>query len=313
MSRAEGRAALADGNLRRASRRRTTVTPWRARTRRQKALRVLAVALIAVGAIALVDAGVTLVWQEPFSALYAQLRQNDLSGTLAKVERAAPSPREERALVDLADVRRRVAFLAGTLEGRAREGSPVGRIRIPRIGASFVVVKGTGSSDLQGGPGIYSETVFPGMAGTTAIAGHRTTYLAPFRHIDLLRAGSTIELDMPYAHFTYTVIGKRVVAPTDVVAAVGNVGYTRLVLSACTPLFSAAKRLLVFARLTRTLPVGAARVPAAHRPPGADEALTGNQLEEPATARRELRSRPGESLPGVLEPTEPHIAAIPGD
>ena len=64
---------------------------------------------------------------------------------------------------------------------------------------------------------------------------------------------------MPYAHFTYTVIGQRVVAPTDVEAAVANVGYTRLVLSACTPLFSAAKRLLVYARLTRTVPVGAAR------------------------------------------------------
>ena len=65
---------------------------------------------------------------------------------------------------------------------------------------------------------------------------------------------------MPYAHFTYTVIGQRVVQPTDVQAAVANVGYTRLVLSACTPLFSAEKRLLVFARLTRTVPVGAARL-----------------------------------------------------
>jgi sortase A len=313
MSRADARAALARGDVQRASRSGAMLAPSSKRSRRQKAMRALAIALIAAGAVALIDAGVTLVWQEPFSALYARLRQNDLSGALAKVERAAPSAGEQRALVDLADVRRRVAFLAGTLEGHASEGSPVGRIRIPRIGASFVVVKGTGTSDLQSGPGIYSETVFPGMAGTTAIAGHRTTYLAPFRHIDLLRAGSTIELDMPYAHFTYTVIGKRVVAPTNVMAAVGNVGYTRLVLSACTPLFSAAKRLLVLARLTRTLPVGAARVPAATRPPGASEALTGDQLEEPATARRELRSRPAASLPGVLEPIEPHIAAIPGD
>ncbi|HEY2181234.1 MAG TPA: class E sortase [Solirubrobacteraceae bacterium] len=313
MSGAEGQAALAEGDLQGASSGGATAEPRRVRSRTQKSVRVLAIALLAAGAIALIDAGVTLVWQEPFSALYARLRQDHLSGALVKVERAAPSAGEQRALVDLADVRRRVAFLAGTLEGHTRDGSPVGRIRIPRIGASFVIVKGTGTSDLQSGPGIYSETVFPGIAGTTAIAGHRTTYLAPFRHIDLLRAGSVIELDMPYAHFTYTVIGGRVVAPTNVTAAVGNVGYTRLVLSACTPLFSAAKRLLVFARLTRTLPVGAARVPVANRPPGADEALTGNQLEEPAAARRELRARPGESLPGVLEPPEPHIAAIPGD
>jgi sortase A len=264
---------------------------------------VLAIVLILAGALALLDAGITLVWQEPFSALYAKLRQDHLSGALAKVEHAAPTPVEEQALVNLADVRRRVAFLAGGLEGRAKDGSPVGRIRIPRIGASFVVVKGTSTSDLQSGPGIYSETVFPGMAGTTAIAGHRTTYLAPFRHVDVLRRGSRIMLNMPYAHFTYTVVEKRVVAPTDVRAAVGNVGYSRLVLSACTPLFSAAKRLLIYARLTRTVPVGAGRVPVAQRPPGAGEALVGDQLEQPAAATRLTRP----ALPAVLESAKLHL------
>jgi sortase A len=277
----------------------------------RRALRALAVLLILAGVIALIDAGVTLLWQEPFSALYAKLRQDHLSGALAKVERAAPSTEEERQLVDLGDVRRRVAYLAGRLEGRAKDGSPVGRIEIPRIGASFVVVKGTDTSDLESGPGIYSETVFPGMAGTTAIAGHRTTYLAPFRHIDRLRAGASITLNMPYAHFTYAVIGKKVVVPSDVEAAVGNVGYSRLVLSACTPLFSAAKRLLIYARLVRTVPVGAGRVPLARRPPGASEVLTGAALEQPASARRSVRPRP--SLPGVLEPVQPRLTSIPGD
>ncbi|HUB35312.1 MAG TPA: sortase, partial [Solirubrobacteraceae bacterium] len=68
-----------------------------------------------------------------------------------------------------------------------------------------------------------------------------------------------IVLEMPYARFTYTVIGQRVVLPSDLSAAISQVGYSRLVLSACTPLFSAAKRLLVYARLTQTVPVGAAR------------------------------------------------------
>jgi len=275
-------------------------------------MRALAALLILAGAVALIDAGVTLVWQEPFSALYAKLRQDHLSGALAKVERAAPSSEEDRQLVDLGDVRRRVAYLAGRLEGHAKDGSPVGRIAIPRIGASFVVVKGTGTSDLESGPGIYSETVFPGMAGTTAIAGHRTTYLAPFRHVDLLRRGNSITLRMPYAHFTYRVVGKRVVAPTDVNAAVGNVGYSRLVLSACTPLFSAAKRLLIYARLVRTVPVGAGRVPLAQRPPGSPEALTGDQLEQPASAKP-VPAAPRPSLPGVLEPVQPHLTSIPGD
>jgi sortase A len=273
----------------------------RRRTRSQRAMRALAVLLILAGTLALIDAGVTLVWEEPFSALYARLRQDHLSGALAKVERATPDAEEKRQLVNLADVRRRVAYLAGRLQGHAKDGSPVGRIQIPRIGASFVVVKGTDTSDLESGPGIYPETVFPGMAGTTAIAGHRTTYLAPFRHVDRLHAGNTITLNMPYAHFTYKVVAKKVVAPTDVSAAVGNVGYSRLVLSACTPLFSAAKRLLIYARLVRTVPVGAGRVPLAQRPPGASEALVGEQLEQPASAKRKLAEQRRRSLPAVLE------------
>jgi sortase A len=223
------------------------------------AVRALAAVLIIVGALVLLDAGITLLWQEPISALYAKLRQDHLSGALKKIERASPSPSERRTLATLSDETRRIAFLAGEFEHSARDGSAVGRIRIPGIGANFVVVKGTSTSDLRSGPGIYPETPFPGIAGTTAIAGHRTTYLAPFRHIDALRVGSQILLDMPYAHFTYTVIGQRVVAPTNVHAAIANVGFSRLVLSACTPLFSAAKRLLVSARLTRAVPVGPAR------------------------------------------------------
>jgi sortase A len=279
----------------------------------RRALRVLAIALIAAGTIALLDAAVTLLWQEPFSALYAKLRQDHLNGALAKVDHATPNASEQRALVDLADVRRRVAFLAGSLEGRAKNGSAVGRIEIPRIGADFVVVKGTGTSELESGPGVYSETVFPGMAGTTAIAGHRTTYLAPFRHVDELRKGSVITLRMPYARFTYNVVDKRVVSPSNVAAAVDNVGYSRLVLSACTPLFSAAKRLLVYARLTRVQPLGAARVPAADRPAGATETLSGDQLEEPASALAKAPARARQSLPGVLESVQPHLKSIPGE
>lgn len=222
--------------------------------------RALAIALLAIGGLALVDAGVTLVWQEPFSALYAKLQQDHLSGALRKVEHAAPTPVERRVLASLPTERRRIAFLAGELERRTGDGGAVGRITIPHIGASFVMVKGTDTEDLKSGPGIYSDTPFPGSGATTAIAGHRTTYLAPFRHIGSLRRGDRILLFMPYAHFTYTVVGHRVVSPTDVGAAVGRLDYPRLVLSACTPLFSAAKRLLVFASLTRIVPVGAARV-----------------------------------------------------
>jgi sortase A len=268
-----------------------------------RAWRALSIALIAVGALALVDAGVTLVWQEPFSALYAKFRQDHLNGTLRAAERAIPTAVERRALASLPDERHRVAFLASELQRHAPNGSAVGRIVIPKINASYVVVKGTDTSDLESGPGVYSETNFPGIAGTTAIAGHRTTYLAPFRDINELSPGNHILLDMPYAHFTYTVIGQRVVLPTDVFAAVANVGYTRLVLSACTPLFSAEKRLLVYARLTKTVPVGAARV------------LGGRVYQpsmiQPIVSTQTTRPRGSEPprLPTLLKPTQPQIPA----
>lgn len=284
-----GRVSRANGALLAPVRR----PPDRARLGRHAA-RLLAVVLIGAGALALIDAGVTLVWQEPFTALIATLRQDHLAGALHTIERAPPTALERRTLASLPDERRRIAFLAGDLEHHAGNGTAVGRIVIPQIGASFVIVKGTGTEELKSGPGIYSETSFPGIAGTTAIAGHRTTYLAPFRHIDSLRPGNRILLLMPYAHFTYTVIGHEVVSPTDVQAAVNRVGYSRLVLSACTPLFSAAKRLLVFAHLTRTVPVGAARrLPAGVVP---------RPIEAPSSAalRRSGRRRPP-PLPAVLE------------
>lgn len=221
---------------------------------------MFAALLTAAGLLMLADAGVTLLWQEPVSALYAQLKQESLGGDLRALDRAAPTVAAQRALSRLHEQRRRVAYLASALQRHAKAGSAVGRIRIAAIDASFVVVKGTGSSELQNGPGIYPETNFPGVPGTTAIAGHRTTYLAPFRHIDELHKGEPIVLEMPYARFTYRVVESRVVLPTDV-SVLDPAGYSRLVLSACTPLFSASHRLIVFARLTSTAPLGAARLP----------------------------------------------------
>ena len=260
---------------------------------RSGAARALAIALIVIGALVLTDAAITLVWQEPISALYAKLRQDHLSGALKTIERAPPSAPEQRALASLPQESSRIEFLARRFQQSTHEGDPVGRIRIPSIGASYVVVKGTGTSELESGPGVYPETSFPGIAGTTAIAGHRTTYLAPFRHIDSLHPGNRILLEMPYAHFTYTVIGHRVVAPTDVRAAVANFGFDRLVLSACTPLFSAAKRLLVMARLTSTVPVGAASRHAASSPAAAAKPAP---IPEPLA-----ETVPAASLPAMLK------------
>jgi sortase A len=121
------------------------------------------------------------------------------------------------------------------------------------MNTNMVVVKGSGGSALRKGPGFYDRSPLPGVPGTIAIAGHRTTFLAPFRHIDRLRAGDTITLRMPYATFTYRVDERRIVKP-NATWITRRTGYDRLVLSACHPLFSAAQRIVVSARLRSTVP-----------------------------------------------------------
>jgi sortase A len=223
----------------------------------RRALRALSTVLIISGSLMLVDAGLTLAWQEPISAIYAKIQQKRLAKDLDKLEHAAPSPLERQALKSLADDRRRMAFLARALKRKAKTGAAVGRIHIPKIGATYVIVNGTDTASLRKGPGIYEQTPFPGAPGTTGIAGHRTTYLAPFRHIDRLKKGDSIKVEMPYGTFTYEVEKRRIVPPTEV-SIVKRVSYDRLVLSACHPLYSAAKRIVVFARLVQAEPRGAA-------------------------------------------------------
>jgi sortase A len=99
---------------------------------------------------------------------------------------------------------------------------------------------------LKQGPGHYSGTALPGAGSTVGIAGHRTTYLAPFRRIDELESGDEIFVKMPYARLRYEVDKARVVEPTQV-GVVRRRPSERLVLTACHPLYSAAQRYVVFA------------------------------------------------------------------
>jgi len=227
------------------------------RSRVRSTLRLLSTLLIVSGSLLLADAGATLVWEEPVSSLYAQFQQGDLQGQLDRLERVKPTPVEEKALKKLPDPKRRLAFAARSLDRRTDEGDAVGKLLIDRIGLSSVVVEGTDAGDLRKGPGHYPGTPLPGQRGTVAIAGHRTTYGAPFRNIDKLRTGDDIVLAMPYGRFTYRVERTRIVPPTAVWVT-QRVSYDRLILSACHPLYSAAKRIVVFARLIRSDPRGAA-------------------------------------------------------
>jgi sortase A len=223
----------------------------------RRPLRAFSTVLIVSGLLMLSDAGLTVAWQEPVSAFYSQIIQGRLGDDLRRLELARPSAIDLAALRSLDSERTKMAFLARALRRDAKRGQAVGRIRIARTKTSTVIVDGTDGASLRRGPGIYDDAPFPGAPGTVAIAGHRTTYAAPFRKVDKLRRGDEIALEMPYGRFVYRVQQTRIVDPTDV-WVVNRVSYDRLVLSACHPLYSAAKRIIVFARFVAAEPRGAA-------------------------------------------------------
>jgi len=216
---------------------RSSVSPQPLRLR---ATRIASTALITAGLVILADVGVTLAWGEPISGLRTWIAQRDAAEELERLEADFAS----RA--DRFDPRR-VAALARRLQRGAERSRAIARIRIPAIDVDQVVVEGTDTGSLRRGPGHYPETVLPGQRGTVAIAGHRTTYGAPFRHIDEIDRGDQIVVETPYADLVYRFERSRIVDPSQV-GVVRDVGQNRVVLTACNPLYSAAERYVVFAR-----------------------------------------------------------------
>lgn len=213
------------------------------RSRRRQALRFAGDVIAVSGVLLLLDAGATLAWQEPVSALMATRSQaaldQQLEQRLARTAPASPAGRDRPG-----DLRMRAA----TYRRRLQVGDAVARIEMPTLGRRYAVVQGTDAATLRKGPGHYPGTALPGEGATVAVAGHRTTFLAPFRTIDRLRRRDPIVMTLPYGRFTYRVERTRIVTP-DALWVLRRVGYDRLVLSACHPLYSAAKRIVVFARL----------------------------------------------------------------
>jgi sortase A len=225
---------------------------------------IASIALITAGLLVVVDVGITLAYQEPLSSIYSSIKQSEKVSQLKTLEaefltadeaneiqqasKQATAEKEPEAL------HQDFARLAERLVNESKPGDALGRIEAPDVnGLNMVFVQGTDESSLELGPGHYPETAMPGQGKTVAIAGHRTTYLAPFRHIDSMKQGDKITLKMPYGTFVYAVQKTEIVDPSDV-GVVHETGYERLVLSACNPLYSAAQRFIVFAKLVRSEP-----------------------------------------------------------
>jgi sortase A len=291
--------------------------------------RRLVIVLAVVGVLLLAEAVVTLAWKEPFTGYLAAQAQDDLDKQLDKLdrERVGLGASEQRSLAAIHDAdaraRKRMSLLAARLDEKVGEGEALGRIEIARLGIDFVFVQGIDGASLRKGPGHYhGDTQLPGQGGTAGIAGHRTTYEAPFREIDSLEAGDKITLRMPYGQFTYQVTGHRIV-PADYgqafsAAPAGGGGGERLVLSACHPLYSSSERILVDAKLVASRPLGSAvetTVPPFRGAPTARELarrrtaarlkLLGTRQLGPATTGpdvRELQRLLGMPVTGAFDP-----------
>jgi sortase A len=220
----------------------------------RRSVRLLGTVLVLAGVLTLVWAAVVWQWQDPFTALYTKWRQHQLTSQYQKRVESFSAP---IAHASPAAERRSIAREARRYRLTSKTGEAIGRIRVPRMGVNMILVNGTDHDTLKKGPGRDQRTFMPGEDRLVYIAGHRTTYLAPFSHIDALRTGDRVTVEVPYATFIYSVTRHRIVMSTDL-SVLRSPRHEIVELQACHPRFFASHRYIVYAKLTRVEPRGAA-------------------------------------------------------
>ena len=223
----------------------------------RRIVRVTGTVMLAAGVAVLVWVLVVWRWQDPFTALYTTWKQHQLSQSYEKRAQVfrLPDPKSKAAAapgVTAAQIRAQ----ARRYRLASKRGQAIGRLRVPRLGLNMVVVDGTDHDSLTKGPGLDRRTYMPGEGQLVYIAGHRTTYLAPFAHIERMKAGDPISLEVPYGTFRYRVFTHRIVRSDDL-AVLESHGREIVELQACHPRFFASQRYIVIARLMQIDPRGA--------------------------------------------------------
>ena len=171
-------------------------------------------------------------------------------------------------------------------------GDSAGVIVIPKIGLDKMLIEGVGVEELKQAVGHYPDTKMPGQKGNAALAGHRTTYGAPFNRLDELVAGDPITVTTRSGTFRYEVMDKQIVSP-DEVSVLDDTPDNRLTLTTCHPKYSAAERLIVFAQLIGPPidePVAPADATATTTPPRTRELAAG--VDRPGLSGRGATNRP---------------------
>ena len=224
---------------------------------RRTTLRVVGTALVVAGVLVLVWVGIVWRWQDPFTALYTHWKQLQLAHSYEHRFAAYRPSATVRAQASLAARVRTISREARRYRLSSRRGEPIGRIRVPRLHLNMILVNGTDDASLRKGPGRDLRTYMPGERQLIYIAGHRTTYLAPFAHIDAMRPGDLVTLEVPYGTFLYRVFRHRIVR-SDQLSVLQSRGREVVALQACHPRFFASHRYIVYGRLVRIDPRGAA-------------------------------------------------------
>jgi len=196
-------------------------------------------------------------WQDPFTALYTHWKQHQLSQAYERRFSAYEPAELRRNEVSVSARTKVIAREARLYRIQSGRGQAIGRIRVPRLDLNMILVNGTDHSSLTKGPGRDRRTYMPGEGQLVYIAGHRTTYLAPFAHIERLRSGDAVTLDVPYATFRYRVFKHRIVGAHEM-SVLRSHGVEVVELQACHQRFFASQRYIAYARLVRVEPRGGA-------------------------------------------------------
>jgi sortase A len=143
-------------------------------------------------------------------------------------------------------------------------GDAIGRLYLPRLHASWVVVEGVDPEYIEYAPGHYPDTAMPGEIGNFSVAGHRSP--AIFWDLDRLQPGDAVIVETSTTWYVYRVTQSRIVPPTavEVVAPVPNqpgVAPTaaHLTITTCNPKWDNYERLVVHATLERAQATSAGR------------------------------------------------------
>jgi sortase A len=223
----------------------------------RQTIRITGAVLLGAGVLGLGWALLVWQWQDPVTALYTTYQQHRLAAsydqTFATYRVPFVAPVVVNHKVDVQAEQRQIAREARRYRLTLKRGQALGRLKVPRLGLSIIVVTGTDETSLEKGPGWFTATKLPGEGQLIYIAGHRTTYLAPFAHIDSLQRGDAVELELPYATFLYRVTG-HVIVPSDDVSRLRSRGFETVALQACHPRFFATHRYIAYARPVQVIP-----------------------------------------------------------